>query len=256
MGWEPKQPQSILQATRLPPAPGPGVPWSTSWPGCARHPQAPQQAGADETCSSAGRSQAAGREEAPSHHAAAEVTAREETLAKAQSRERTGDPGCGAGATAAVPVPKGWAEIGWHLVTGGLKSIFNSQELKPLAAAIGWGSPHPYGPGRGARAPQHSRGAWGWGVGPCPHPSPARWRTNPSDPTLGFCMRWNNRPAKASVEQPQPCAASPHHPVPHPSCKSTAPRCMAKPRGTLRGAWLIGEAPFPLDFPFLLQTGQ
>lgn len=228
MGWEPKQPQNILQATRQPPAPGPGVPWSISWPGCPWHPQVPQQAGADEICSSTGRSQAAGCEEAPSHHIMAEVMAGEETLAKAQSREEKGDPGCGAGATAAVPVPKGWAEIGWHLITAGLKSVFSSQEPKPLAAARERGSQHPLDQREGARAPQHSRGAWGQGVGPCLHPSPAHWAHEPFRSNPGILHVLEQTPCKGK-RWSSPSPAQPPH-----TTQSLTPAARARPHAAWR----------------------
>lgn len=60
----------------------------------------------------------------------------------------------------------------WHLVMGGLKSIFSSQKPKPLPAAVEWGSQHPYGQVRGNKGTLAQRRGLGQGVGGVPVPDP------------------------------------------------------------------------------------
>lgn len=78
----------------------------------------------------------------------------------------------------------------WHLVMGGLKSIFSSQKPKPLPAAVEWGSQHPYGQVRGNKGTLAQRRGLGQGVGGSLSP------TRSSNPTLRFYMRWSNPPCK------------------------------------------------------------
>lgn len=125
-------PKSILQAPRLPPAPCPEGPWSISRPGCPRHPRVPQQTGADETRGSAGTSQSAECEGAPSHHA----VAKEETQTKPSQEGgkwiRVEGPGLQCDSdTCPQRLGRDW----WHLIVGGEASP------SPAWGKVNWKSP-------------------------------------------------------------------------------------------------------------------
>lgn len=106
----------------------------------------------------------------------------------------------------------------WHLVMGGLKSIFSSQKPKPLPAAVEWGSQHPYGPVRGNKGTPAQRRGLGQGVWGSLSLTPS------SNPTLGFCMCQSNPPVKMSMGVALALPNLPTPPSPSPPAAKARPQ--------------------------------